>query len=376
MAKRRGNGEGTITRRKDGRWEARYKAHTASGPKRKMIYGKTRAEVAEKLARAISDRSSGLAFDAGSLTVGEFLDRWLKDSVRDTVRQRTYERHEELIRLHIRPALGMLKLKALTPAHVQGLYRDRLDSGLSPATVQKIHVVLHKALSQAVKWNLIPRNATEAVNAPRPAPEEMRPLSPNEARRLLEATSGDRLEALYVLAVHTGMRQGELLGLKWEDVDLECGVIRVRRTLTRNRGRLILGEPKTKRSRRTVRLTETAAQILREHLERQLEEIERLGDLYRDQGLVFTTEVGTPINPTNLRKRSFAPLLERSGLPAIRFHDLRHTCATLLLSRNVHPKHVQELLGHATIAITLDTYSHVLPGMGDHTAAAMESALS
>jgi integrase len=376
MAKRRGNGEGSITRRKDGRWEARYTACMVSGPKRKVIYGKTRAEVAEKLAKAISDRSSGLTFDAGSLTVGEFLDRWLKDSVRDTVRQRTYERHEELVRLHIRPILGRLKLKVLTPAHVQGFYRDRLDGGLSPATVQKIHVVLHKALDQAVKWNLIPRNVTEAVNAPRPAPKEMRPLSPDEARKLLETARGDSLEALYVLAVHTGMRQGELLGLKWEDVDLEGGVVRIRRTLTRNKGRLLLGEPKTKKSRRRVRLTETAAQTLREHLERQLEEIERLGDLYQDQGLVFTTQVGTPINPTNLRKRSFASLLERAGLPAIRFHDLRHTCATLLLLRNVHPKFVQELLGHATITITLDTYSHVLPGMGDQTAAAMERALS
>jgi integrase len=375
MAKRRGNGEGSITRRKDGRWEARYTIHTASGPKRKVIYGKTRVEVAEKLAKAISDRSSGLTFDAGNLMVGEFLDGWLKDSVRDTVRQRTYERHEELVRLHIKPALGKLKLKALTPAHVQGFYRDRLDSGLSPATVQKIHVVLHKALDRAVKWNLIPRNATEAVNAPRPAPKEMRPLSPDEARRLLEFAHGDRLEALYVLAVHTGARQGELLGLKWEDVDLEGGVIRIRRTITRNKGRLLLGAPKTKGSRRTVRLTETAAESLKEHLERQLTEIERLGDLYQDQGLVFTTQVGTLINPTNLRKRSFAPLLECAGLATIRIHDLRHTCATLLLSRNVHPKYVQELLGHATVAMTLDTYSHVLPGMGHQITAAMESAL-
>jgi integrase len=341
-----------------------------------VIYGKTRAEVAEMLAKAISDRFSGLTFDAGSLTLGEFLDRWLSDSVRDTVRQRTYERHEELVRLHIRPSLGRLKLKVLTPAHVQGFYRDRLDTGLSPATVQKIHVVLHKALDQAVKWNLIPRNVTDAVNAPRPAPKEMRPLAPDEARKLLEMARGDSLEALYVLAVHTGMRQGELLGLKWEDVDLEGNVVRIRRTLTRNKGRLLLGEPKTKKSRRTVRLTETAAQTLREHLERQLEEMERLGDLYQDQGLVFTTRVGTPINPTNLRRRSFASLLERASLPAIRFHDLRHTCATLLLLRNVHPKYVQELLGHATITITLDTYSHVLPGMGDQTAAAMERVLS
>jgi integrase len=141
------------------------------------------------------------------------------------------------------------------------------------------------------------------------------------------------------------MRQGELLGLKWENVDLAANAIRVRHTLLRTKGRVILGEPKTKKSRRTVHLTGAASRALEEHLERQLKVMERLGDLYRDQGLVFTTEVGTPINPSNLRKRSFAPLLQKAGLPRLRFHDLRHTCATLLLSKNVHPKYVQELLG-------------------------------
>jgi integrase len=172
------------------------------------------------------------------------------------------------------------------------------------------------------------------------------------------------------------MRQGELLALKWEDVDLKGGIVRVRRTLVRNRGRISLGEPKTRRSRRTVHLTDAAAEALRSHLERQLEDIGRLGDRYGDHGLVFTSGVGTLIHPTHLRRRSFAPLLQRTGLPQIRFHDLRHTCATLLLVRNVPPKYVQELLGHATVAITLDTYSHVIPGMGDHTARAMDDVFS
>jgi integrase len=174
------------------------------------------------------------------------------------------------------------------------------------------------------------------------------------------------------------MRQGELLALKWQDIDLETATISVRRTLTRIDGgkRVVLGETKTKKSRRTIRPTEAAVRALSEHLDRQLGQIERLRDLYRDQGLVSASEVGTPMNPSNLRKRSFASLLKRARLPQIRFHDLRHTCATLLLSRNVHPKYVQELLGHAYIAITLDTYSHVIPGMGDHVARAMEDTLS
>src|SRR5215218_9001388 len=376
MVGRRGNGEGSISRRKDGRWEARYTVYADEGVKRPVLYGKTRKEVADKLVKALADRASGYTFDTENMTVGEYLDRWLKDSDRDSVRTSTFERHEQVVRLHLKPALGRVKLSKLTPAHVQGLYRDKLDSGLSPATVQKIHTVLHKALAQALKWNMIARNTADAVKAPRPAPEEMRPLSPDEATKFIEAAMSDKLQALYILAVQTGMRQGELLGLKWEDVDLNEGVIHIRRTVVRSGGRISLGEPKTKGSRRPVHLTGAAVEALKAHLERQLEDIERLGDLYRDHGLVFTSEVGTLINPSNLRRRSFAPLLQRAGLPRIRFHDLRHTCAKLLLSRNVHPKYVQELLGYATVAITLDTYSHVIPGMGDHAMRAMEDVLS
>jgi integrase len=206
------------------------------------------------------------------------------------------------------------------------------------------------------------RNVAEAVDPPR-VPEEITPLSPKQARAFLETARDDRLEVLYVLAVHTGMRQGELFNLRWNDVDLNARVLRVRGT-------------KAARIRRTVTLSETASQALRSHLERQLREIDRAGSLWRENGLVFATEIGTPLNRHNATQRSFRPLLERAGLPQIRFHDLRHTCATILLSRGVHAKFVQELLGHATIAITLDTYSHVLPGMGGGTADAMDAALS
>jgi integrase len=377
MAKKRGNNEGSISQRKDGRWEARYTVHTEKGPKRKCLYGKTRAEVSAKLTKAMADRDDGLVFDAGGTTVGDYLDRWLSDSVRGTVRESTYSRDKYLITNHIKPALGRLKLTNLNALHLQGFYRDRLDSGLSGSTVQKMHHIMHKALAQAVKWNLIPRSPADLAKAPTPTPKEMHPLSASEARKLLETVQGDRLEALYVLAVHTGMRRGELLGLKWPDVDLDNATVRVRRTLTRteNGRRLALGEPKTKKSRRTVRLTQRAVEALRSHKARQAEEKLRAGGLYKDQDLVFAGEGGGLINPSNLRQRSFVPLLERAGLPQITFHDLRHTCASLLFQRNVHPKFVQELLGHTSVAITLDTYSHMLPGMGSEAADAIGEAL-
>jgi integrase len=326
----------------------------------------------------MADRDGGFVFDAGSLTVGEYLERWLTDSVRGTVRPSTFEIHRYMIQPHIVPSLGRLRLKDLSPTHVRGFYRDKLDSGLSAATVRKMHSVLRKALKQALLDGLVPRNVCEAVKPPKVERKEITPLDREQVKALLEAArdAGDRLEALYVLAVHTGMREGELLGLKWEDVDLERGILRLRHALVREGGKTALGDLKTPKSRRSVKLTRAAADALRSHLERQLAEIERMGSLYQPGGLVFATEVGTLINPSNLRNRSFKPLLKRAGLPDISFYDLRHTCATLLLSQGTHPKLVQELLGHATIAMTLDTYSHFLPSMGDQTARAMEAALS
>ncbi len=381
MARKRGNGEGSIYKhRRNGKvvgYRGAYFVYTADGPKRRYVNGKDREEVRQKLTKAMADRDSGIVVDDKNLSVGEYLDRWLFDCVRGTVRESTFSRDEYLIRNHIKPALGRIRLKNLNALHLQSFYRCRLDSGLSGSTVQKIHHVLHKALAQAVKWDLIPRNPAGAVKAPSPSKKEMHPLSADEARRLLEAARGDRFEALYVLAVYTGMRCGELLGLKWEDIDLENRTIRVRRTLTRteNGKKLGLGEPKTKKSRRTVKLSARVVEVLKQHRARQAEEKLKSGVLYRDQNLVFAGENGGLINPSNLRRRSYMPLLKRANLPRITFHDLRHTCASLLFQRSVHPKFVQELLGHASVAITLDTYSHMLPGMGGEVADTMGEAL-
>ncbi|BBL78430.1 Tyrosine recombinase XerC [Rubrobacter xylanophilus DSM 9941] len=373
---RRGNGEGSITRhKKSGKWMARYWVETPEGRKRRTLYADTRKEVADKLAAALAEASNGLVYDAEDATLADYLTRWLEDCVRGSVRPTTHKSYAWLMQRHAIPAIGHIKLKKLTPAHLQGLYRAKLDGGLSPRTVQYLHVVLHRALKQALRWGLISRNPAEAVDPPKVRKEEMRPLSPEEARRFLEAAEGDRLEALYVLALTTGMRQGELLGLKWEDIDLDAATLTVRRTLTAAEGgRPLFSSPKTAKGRRSIRLTPGAVAALKAHKVRQAEEKLR-SPLWKDYGLVFTTEAGTPIDRHNLIQRSFLPLLRRAGLPKIRFHDLRHTAATLLLSKGQHPKLVQELLGHSTIAITLDTYSHVLPGMGDTLAAAMEEAL-
>src|SRR5215212_5483682 len=227
MARRRGNGEGSITRhKKSGLWMARYTIETPTGSKRRTIYADTRKEAAEKLAKALSNRADGIVVDDKNLTVGDYLDRWLSDCVRGTIRESTYSRDKYLVINHVKPSIGRVKLKNLNALHLQSLYRERLDSGLSGSTVQKMHHVAHKALDQAVKWNLIPRNPADSVKTPTASTKEMHPLSAPEARRLLDAASGDRLEALYVLAIHTGMRRGELLGLKWGDVDLEGSTLR------------------------------------------------------------------------------------------------------------------------------------------------------
>jgi integrase len=362
---KRANGDGDIWPRRNQADQITSYRGAYFGPdgKRRYVSGKTKEDTRRKLRKARGDADRGIVSDGGNVKLSAYLARWLNDSVRGSVKSITHESYEMLVNKHVVPALGNVRLSNLTPAHLQGFYRTKLDAGLSPRTVQYLHVVLHRALKQALRWGLVSRNVAEAVDPPKVPKKDVTPLSPDQARALLEAARGDRLEALYVLAVHTGMRQGELLALRWEDVDLDAGVLRVRGT-------------KTARSRRTVKLSQTALEALRSHLTRQLEEIGRTGDRYQDRGLVFATEVGTPLNRHNLTQRSFRPLLAKAGLPQIRFHDLRHTCATILLKAGQHPKFVQEMLGHATIAITLDTYSHVLPGMSDGLASAMDEALA
>lgn len=379
MPKRRGHGEGAVFRA--GRyWAAElFLGYGPDGKKRVLRwYGKTRAEVQEKLHRALAERQAGLLVDPENVSVEQFLTRWLEDSVRLSTRPRTYECYALNVRKHIVPALGKLPLRKLAPVHLQQLYARKLEEGLSPRTVQLIHTILHRALGQAAKWGLVPRNGADLVDRPKAARKEMRTLTAEQVRTLLKAAKEDRLYALYVLAVTTGMRQGELLGLRWEDVDLERSRLHVRCQLSWPAGqgpRLV--EPKSATGRRTIELPPLAVAALKEHRRRQAEERLRAGSEWRNEwGLVFTTVLGTPIHPANLVHYSFYRLLAKAGLPRIRFHDLRHTCATLLLEAGEHPKVVQEMLGHSSIQLTLDTYSHVTPALRRQAAERMQQLLA
>ncbi len=377
MTKRRGNGEGTVYKRKDGRWEGRYTVQTPSGPKRRTLYGRTRQEAAARLTKALAAADGTLVFDDEDLTVGEYLKRWINDSVRGDVGHRTYHSYLYHVENHISPALGRTKLKNLSPMQIQALYRSKLDGGYAPSTVRYTHAVLRRALKQALRWGLVPRNAAEAVDPPKVRREEVMALSPDQIRTLLRAASGERFEALYVLAVYSGLRQGELLALRWSDVDLASGKLRVSRQLQRTRDRrgLVFTQLKNGKMRRTIRVGGAAVEALRAHRARQAEEKLKAGPHYRDEDLIFATYAGTPLNASNVAYRSLKPLLERAGLPPVRFHDLRHACATLLLSAAVPPKVVQERLGHANIAMTMDVYSHVMPDLQESAAAALEAAL-
>ena len=302
--------------------------------------------------------------------MGEYLDRWLADA-EGRVRPKTHRRYADLVKVHLLPALGKKRLAALSPDHLRALYADRLRAGYAPRTVGHAHTLLKQVLGQAVADGLIPRNAAGAVRPPRSGAKEIRPLSREQVRTLFAACRGDRYEALYVLAVTAGLRRGELLGLRWEDVDLEGRTLQVRRTL--QQGALL--PPKTAKGRRSIMLTKRAVGAL-EELRGRLEAERAAADgCWQGRGLIFPNRIGAFTDADNLCGRHFKPLLKRVGLPPIRFHDLRHTCATLLLTKSVHPKVVSEMLGHANISITLDTYSHVIPGMGEAAAGAMDDAL-
>ena len=361
MAKRRGNGEGSVYRRGDGRVVGEWVDATG---KRRYISGKTKTGVQRRLRELLADRDRGIAYDSENLTVGDYLDRWL-DAVKGSVRPRTWQRSEEVVRLHLKPTVGHQRLEKLNAMHAQALYAQKLEAGLSARMVEIIHTTLHKALKQAVRWLLVPRNVAEAATPPRQTRLEIMALSREQAWALLEAARGDRLEAFWVLAVTTGMRNGELLGLQWRDVDLEAGTLRVRRTVFNG----VVSSPKTSAGRRRIRLSGMAVAALKEH--RTATAKRRISEW------VFSTEKGTSVSVHNVDNRSWKPLLRRAGLPTTtRMHDLRHTCATLLLSRGVPIKVVSEMLGHASVSITLDTYSHVLPDMQESAARAMDEALS
>lgn len=374
MTARRGRGEGSIHQRKDGSWTAVVDLGWKDGKRaRKTVYGTTRRDVAHKLTDLLKTRKDGLPIPVGTENVEAFLARWL-EATKSTVRPRTWQRYEEYVRLHAVPALGRLRLSNLGPHHLQSLYSERLEAGFSAQTVVHLHRVLHRALSQAVRWGLVVRNVTELVDPPRVPRKQMRALSPDEARRLLHAAKGNRFEALYTIAVTTGMREGELLGLRWRDVDLDGRKLHVVGSLQNIPGEgWKIVEPKTARSRRLVVLGEVGTNALRRHRANQAEHRLGRGDDWVDNDLVFPNAFGKPMNPANLLIRSFHPLLAKANLPRVRFHDLRHTAASLLLDQGIHPKIVSEMLGHSAVGITLDLYSHVTPSMQHQAADALDS---
>jgi integrase len=361
--RRRAHGEGSIYRRSDGRWAAMVDLGWHAGKRRrKFLYGSTRAEVAKKLAVALKARQDGQAFADERTTVEQFLRAWLT-TVQPSLRPRTWTRYEQLVRRHAIPYVGKLRLTKLDARHLEELYADRVRAGLSKTTVLQLHRILHHALRDATRWNLVRRNVAELVTPPRKARHDFATLSPEQARRFLDAVRGDRLEALYVLALTTGMRQGELFGLRWADVDLTAGALHLVKQL------------KTSTSRRQVLLVAVAAEALAAHRARQHDERRRLGPAWDDHDLVFPNSLGRPLHTSNFLRRDFYPLLERAGLPRIRFHDLRHSAATLLLGLGIHPKIVSELLGHSQVGITLDLYSHVTATMQQEAVRAFDGLL-
>ncbi len=373
---RRGVNEGSICQRKDGRWVGTLHLGYAAGKRqRKSFYGTTRQEVASKLTAALRDQQQGKRPAPERETLGTFLSRWLEDTARHNTRRSTLERYERLVRLHLEPGIGKVRLARLTADDLAALYSRLLDNGLAPSTVRLAHAVLHRALSHAQRRGAVAVNVASNVDAPSVSRREFRALTPEEAAKLLSAAMGDRFYALYQLALTCGLRQGELLGLRWQDVDLNGAVLAVRQQVYRLKGEWQFVEPKTAAGRRTVSLSTSAVEALMERRTQQLDERLR-AETWEDLDLVFANQVGQPTDKANLLRRSFWPLLERAGLPRMRFHDLRHACASLLLAEGIHPKVVQERLGHSSIAVTMDVYSHAMPSLQQDAAERLDRLLA
>lgn len=367
---RRAHGEGTVYRRPDGRWCGQLRP---LGQPRQTVYGKTQREALERLAAARKAFEGGLSPGSRSRTMSDFLRQWL-DATRSRVRPSTLEAYELNIR-RLTPHIGRIRLGDLNAAAIQATYGRLLEAGLSPRSVEQAHTVLHAALAQAARWGLVGRNPAASVAPPRPQRHEMRTLTVDQLLQLFEHTRGHRLHALWVLLATSGLRLGEALGLTWEDVDFDNGRLVVRRALRRQRGAgLVLAEPKTAKSRRTVHLASAATEALREH-RRQQAQLELASERWLESGLIFTSLNGGPME-SGVANDVLNRALIKLGLPRIRIHDLRHTAATLLLESGAHPKVVQELLGHSTITLTLDTYSHVTPALHHDAATRMDRLLA
>lgn len=358
---------------RDATGKDRHKWHSVRG---------TRRDAQRELVRLLHETNTGSYVEPARMPVSEFLDRWLTDYAKPKVSPKTYERYQEMIDGHIRPALGSYLLPKLAPLHIQAFYSRALASGrkdgkggLSSQSVVHFHRLLHKALAQAVKWQLLVRNPLDAVEPPRAEHREMRALDEDETATLLGLLGASRLHMAVMLAVTTGLRRGEILGLRWSNIDLATGTITVVQSLEQTKDGLRFKSPKTSRSRRSIALPAITVEALRSHRARQARERLALGPAYDDHDLVCPRPGGTPW-PPDMFSTTFAASVRRSGMKLFRFHDLRHSHASQLLKAGVHPKVVSERLGHAGIGITLDTYSHVLPGLQEDAVQRLNTVLA
>lgn len=373
--RRRVAGEGSIYQRSDGRWVGAYDVNDeGERRRRKYVYGPTQRDVRVKLAAVRRQADEAGFVPPERLSLGTFLtDRWLP-AMKPTWRPSTYRRHEILVRVHILPELGRKRLAALRPDDIESMLARKLAAGDSPRNVQYIRILLVSALKKALRWQLVSRNVAELTDGPHVPHHEVVPLTPKQARTLLDAAVGHPLESLLTVALSVGLRQGEALGLQWRDLDFAAGTLSVRRALQRIDGEYRLVETKTARSRRTIALPAVTLAALQAHRERQLAEPVRALK-WTGWDLVFADSQGGPLHGPTVTRR-FQALLAAAGLPRQRFHDLRHTCASFLLAQGVPMRVVMETLGHSQIGVTANIYSHVLPELQREAAGRMDALLA
>jgi integrase len=374
---RRGRNEGSIYQREDGRWVGSVSLGIVAGRRRRrVIYGTTKREVQSRLHELQAAVAKGQPVPTDRLTVERFLADWLAVAA-PKLRPRTVESYASHVRVHIVPAIGAVPLAKLGPADVQRLLDSLTAGGLGAQTVAHVRATLRRALGQAERWGYVSRNVARLVDAPRIVQAQVNPLTVGEVRQLLEATREGRRYPLWVTAIATGLRSGELRGLRWSDVDLDAGLLQVCVQVASIDGVFVLVEPKTTRSRRSVPLPSIVVEALREHRRRQLQERLLAGSAWQGEGwgLVFPTLTGTPYNDHTLVRRLQADLAA-AGIRRQRLHDLRHAAASLWLAQGVSPRVVMETLGHSTITVTMNTYSHVIPALQRDAADRMQEVLA
>ena len=341
----------------------RYLSRTVHGPIR---------HAQTYLNKVLRERDLGRQVEGGTVTLGEFLDRWLENAAKPKLRDKSYESYEGLLRRYVRSVLGEKILSAITPLDVQDAYQKMIDRGLSARTVRYTHSVLRSAMRQAIRWRLLLQDPTNGAQLPRLSRREMRVLTAEQSRIFLSAALNTHYGPVFAVALTTGMRPSEYLALKWQDIDWDRGTVSVVRTLERSAGGWRFAETKRARSRRIIKFQDWVLETLKNL---QAITIRRSGCSRPDNSeLVFTSPAGRPIYSDKLAKR-FKAILRQVGMPVIRLYDLRHTAATLALSAGVPPKVVAEQLGHASAAFTLDVYSHLLPHMQEQAAMKVEEIL-